>query len=244
MPRPKPQNQRRRNSQFQTSAVLELVFASVLWGFGFIATAWALRAMGPLTLTGLRMFLAFGFGILICTAVPSLRRQLGWDQFKLAFWPGLFLCATMLLQTWGLKYTTVTKSGFITTLYVLIVPLLERLILGRRIPKYHMLYVLAALLGVALICDLPQLFRTKALAGLDPRTVWNFGDWLTLACAIAASFQIVWFGRIQTEIRSSFVFNVFQTFWTGLIPFCLMFVFESLPAYQSQECWNLLLVRR
>ncbi len=220
-----------RSSQFQTSAVLELVFASMLWGFGFIATAWALEEMGPITLTGLRMSLAFGFGLLICLVVPALRRQLALGQFKLAFWPGLFLSVTMILQTWGLKYTTVTKSGFITTLYVLMVPILERMMLGRRIPKYHMFYVLAALAGVALICDLPQLFRAPAAAGVDPRTVWNLGDWITLACAFAASLQIVWFGRIQTEIRSSFVFNVFQTFWAGIIPFCLMFVFESLPKH-------------
>jgi drug/metabolite transporter (DMT)-like permease len=204
---------------FETSAVLELVFASSLWGFGFIATAWALRELGPVALTGLRMFLAFALGFVICVGIPSLRRQLSFDQFKLAFWPGVFLCATMLLQTWGLKFTTVTKSGFITTLYVLIVPFMERALLGRRVPKYHMVYVFFALVGVALICD---------LTGSD-QSRWTFGDSVTLACAFAASLQIVWFGKIQNRIRSSFVFNVFQTFWTGCLPFALMFWIEPPP---------------
>lgn len=232
----------RYQAPFQTSAVLELVLASMLWGFGFIATAWTLRAIGPIALTAIRMSFGFIFGFLVCAALPSLRRQLAWDQLLLAFWPGIFLSATMVLQTWGLQYTTVTKSGFITTLYVLFVPLLERALLGRRIPKYHMFYVFGALIGVALICDLPQLFRSSlsSVPGLlpgsvqtsiviDPRTVWNLGDWITLGCAIAASLQIVWFGKIQKDIRSSFVFNTFQTFWAALIPFFLMFIFEVVP---------------
>ncbi len=46
-------------------------------------------------------------------------------EIGLAFFPGLFLFLTLFLQTWGLKYTTATKSGFITILYVLLVTLIE-----------------------------------------------------------------------------------------------------------------------
>jgi drug/metabolite transporter (DMT)-like permease len=222
-----------RTPNFETSAILELILASALWGFGFIATAWALRELSPVSLIGCRMFFAFSFGMVICFVIPSLRRQLAWDQFRLSFWPGLFLCATMVLQTWGLQYTTVTKCGFITTLYVLIVPILERVMLGRKIPKYHMIYVFIALIGMAFICDLPQIFRRVTAPGTDPKTLWNLGDWITLACAFAASLQIVWFGKIQNDIRSSFIFNVYQTFWTGLLPFFLMFFFEKLPTHMT-----------
>lgn len=210
--------------KFETNAVLELVLAAALWGFGFIATAWALREMGPVTLTGARMFLAFIIGTVISLTSPNLRQHLNKNQFKLAFWPGVFLCITMFLQSWGLKFTTVTKSGFITTLYVLIVPMLERVMLKRRTPKNHMVYVGIALVGVALICHLGQ---TPANA----KSAWNIGDWITLGCAIAASFQIVWFGKIQNDIQSSFVFNTLQTFWTGVLPFALMFAVETVPTH-------------
>ncbi len=203
----------------ESTALLELIFASALWGFGFIATAWALREYSPLTLTGLRMSLAFASGLLIIGLVPSLRRQLSLEQFKLAFWPGLFLSVTMILQTWGLKYTTVTKSGFITTLYVLIVPVMERFLLGRRIPKYHMLYVFGALIGVGFICDLGHMGASESSL--------TIGDLITLACSFAAALQIVWFGKIADRIESSFNFNVYQLFWTGLVPFIAMFIFES-----------------
>lgn len=214
----------------ETTALLELVFASALWGFGFIGTAWALREMGPLALTGSRMFLASVAGIAICISVPSLRKQLSMSQFKLAFWPGVFLCATMFLQTWGLQYTTVTKSGFITTLYVLIVPVMERFLVGSKIPKYHMLYVIFALIGVGFICNLGNLDVSQE--GL------NKGDLITLACSFAASLQIVWFGKIQNRIESSFNFNVYQMFWTGLVPFFLMFAVQPPPMHLSK--WPLI----
>ncbi len=202
--------------RLETTALVELVFASALWGFGFIGTSWALREMTPLSLTGLRMSLACATGFAIIALVPSLRRELNFAQFKLAFWPGVFLSATMYLQTWGLQTTTVTKSGFITTLYVLIVPVMERVLLGNKIPKYHMWYVLGALVGVAFICDL----------GKNEQSL-TMGDWITLACAFAAALQIVWFGKIADRIESSFNFNVYQLFWTGAVPFIAMFILET-----------------
>jgi drug/metabolite transporter (DMT)-like permease len=216
------------NRQIESTALIELILASALWGFGFIATSWVLREVSPLTLTGLRMSLAFAFGFLLILIVPSLRRQLSMSQFRLAFWPGIFLSVTMFLQTLGLKSTTVTKSGFITTLYVLIVPVMERFLLGRRIPKYHMLYVLGALIGVGFICDLGRMGAADSSL--------TIGDWITLACSFAAALQIVWFGKIADRIENSFHFNVYQLFWTGIVPFIAMFIFES-PSLKHLSLW-------
>lgn len=215
----------------EISAVSELVLAASLWGFGFVATVWALEDFGPLWIGGLRCSVAFVFGLLICLSVPGLRSKLSKSQFYLAFWPGLFLAGTLVLQTWGLKYTTATKSGFITTLYVLMVPILERALLGRKIPRFHIVFVLIALIGVAMICDLGQIFSAvpSDLSVERARELWNFGDWLTLICAFAATLHIVWFGKIHSRIESSFVFNIYQTFWAGLIPFTLMFFLEPFP---------------
>ncbi len=224
-------------------AVSELVLAGALWGFGFVAAVWALRDFGMFTIGTLRCAIAFVVGMMICLTIPRLRRALSWSQFRLAMWPGFFITLTLILQTWGLRYTTATKSGFITCIYILIVPVMERILLGRRIPKYHFAFVLLALLGMALICDLPQYFMTPRAdaAGFDPREAWNIGDWLTLACAFAASLQIVWFGKIHSKIKSSFVFNIYQTFWAGLIPCCLMFIFETLPSHvHALPFWGLM----
>lgn len=218
------------------TGALELTLAGALWGFGFIAATWALDGMGPLAITGWRFVIAVIVGGAIVLARPSLRANVEWIGFYAAAWPGLFISLTLITQTYGLRYTTATKSGFITILYVLLVPLLERLWLKRAVPRYHVAYVLAALVGVALICDLPSAF-TGGAGGATEREKLNVGDALTVICAIFAALQIVWYGRIQDKIGSSFVFNLYQSFWAGVIPLALSLVLEPFPTFPNTTTW-------
>jgi drug/metabolite transporter (DMT)-like permease len=194
-------------------AVSELIVATVLWGFGFIAMIWALREMSPVMITATRFMASFAICALPILYWPDLRRQMTLQNLRLAAAPGLLLGGTILLQTWGLKYTTATKSGFITTLYVLMVPILEFIVLKRRIHRLHGLFVGLALLGTAMMMELR----------IDG---FNRGDFLTFLCAIVASVQIFWFGLIGDKIGSPFVFNTLQCLWGGL-PFVLLAVFTG-----------------
>lgn len=215
----------------QIQAAIELVFAGLLWGFGFVAAVWALRGMGPLSVTGWRFVIAGAVGSLIVVLVPSLRKQATSEQFFLAAAPGFLVSMTLIFQTWGLRYTTATKCGLITTLYVILVPLGEWLWLKKRPPRRHFYCVALAFFGVVLICTSP--FKdTQALqrtADEIAKEKLNFGDFLTLLCAIASTLHILWFGFIQKRIRSSFVFNNFQTIWASIIPFGLALVLEPTP---------------
>jgi drug/metabolite transporter (DMT)-like permease len=210
-------------------AVVELVFAGALWGFGFTAAIWCLEEIGPLMATGWRLGIASVVGLAICYCLPSLRPSLNKKQFMLAAIPGVFLSLTLILQTWGLTYTTATKSGFITTLYVLMVPILEQLFLKRRVPRFHFFYVFVALIGTALICDLPAALGLEADTGtiLTSSTAWNIGDFLTLLCALFASFHIIWFAVISEQIESPFAFNVQQTIWACVAPITMALWLED-----------------
>ena len=199
-------------------AVIELVFAAVLWGFGFIAAVWALRDMAPFTLSAVRFGLAIVFGLPLVALLPSLKKDLRWEQAKLACLPGLFLALVLLLQTWGQRYTTATKSSFITTLYVLFVPIIERAVLKTKLHPAHFIFVGAGLLGTALMCQ----FHGGAL---------NFGDTLTLACSLVASVHIFWFALISERIRSPITFNYWQCVWAFVftLPFVLFEDSRLLP---------------
>lgn len=212
-------------------AVLELVFAGSLWGFGFISAIWALTEMGPLTITATRFVLASIVGVPIALAIPSLRRHANFATLKLAFLPGLMLSMVLVFQTWGLMYTTATKSSFITCLYTLMVPILEAIWLKRRLPRLHLIFVVLALFGVALICDLPGAVTGRLASGPSEKQMWNWGDFLTFICAIAATIHILWFALIRDRIGSSFVFNLAQGFWAGLLPLVLAFFIEKVPAW-------------
>lgn len=183
-------------------AILELSLAASLWGFGFVGTVWALKDMNFFELTWLRYVLAAVVGL------PFFVFRRGRYRLKelltLSFWPALLLLATLLLQTWGMHYTTATKSGFITTLYVVFVPLLES-ILHRKTPRARVwACVFAALIGTALIVDL----------GFSDL---NRGDLLTLLCALAATVQIYIMGRISPRVREPFLFNLVQCWWATFV---------------------------
>ena len=215
-------------SRKQTGATFELVFAAGLWGFGFIAMVWSLKAMGPLAITGWRFVIAALVSAVIVLAKPSLWRDVNWQQFRLAAIPGILLCITLIFQTWGLKYTTATKSGLITTMYVLIVPIFDVWFLKHRQSRFHYFYVFISLIGVSLICDLPRLFVSHSDAPSFSQS-WNIGDLLTFICACAAAVQIFWFGLISKKVGSAFVFNGFQSVWAGVVPLILSFFLEPAP---------------
>ncbi len=201
--------------------LLELLFASALWGFGFVATRWALESYGPLWIQAIRSFvvvvvaLPFFFGGRRPFKLPPL------SQFYLAATPGLFLGASLIFQTYGLKYTTVTKSGFITCLYVVFVPLFETTFRKQSVRPWHLLFVFVALLG------------TGFMSGVESGD-WNVGDLMTLACSLCAAVQIISLGALAGRMGSSFQFNVFQSFWAGLIPLCLAVPLEPIHWFPIQ----------
>lgn len=197
-------------------AVGELVFAGSLWGFGFVASRWALTGVGPFWTTALRFAIAFGLAVPLLLANRALRAQAGRDQLQLTAAPGLLLGATLILQIYGLQYTTVTRAAFITTLYIIFVPLLERPFFGRKIPWLHIVWVVLALVGAGLICQVES-------------GDWNRGDWIVLGCAITSAVHILWLEAVAPRMTSSFVFNSYQSLWAGALAIACAVIGEGLP---------------
>lgn len=204
---------------------LEMVLAAFFWGFGFIATVWVLQVMGPLWATASRFGLAFALGLLLILVWPSQRRFWNRQTLAQAFVPGLLLSLTLILQTWGLQYTSAGRSGFITGLYVVFVPLLESWWAQTSINYLHLLVVAVALLGTALMVNLTG-------GG------WNIGDLITFGCTLFASWQICWLGRISGAIASPLNFNILQCFWAALVSLPFALILENLPRWpQHWQPW-------
>lgn len=200
-------------------AILELVTAASFWGFGFVATIWALKEINFFELTWLRYLLAAAVGMPFFFFRSG--RYVLKDLLTLSFWPALLLLTTLILQTWGMHYTTATKSGFITTLYVVFVPLLES-VLHRKPPRLKVwLCVFTALIGTALIVDLGF-------------TDLNRGDLLTFLCALAATVQIYVVGIISPRVREPFLFNLVQCWWALLV--VTPFIFRQPLLQDPAQC--------
>ena len=108
---------------------------------------------------------------------------------------GVFMYLGMILQTLGLQFTTASRSGFITGLCVIFVPLLV-IFIERRLPQKTVLFgVILATLGLYLLSN--------------PRAgSWNRGDTLTLFSALAFAFQIIFisiFGKKSDPFGIAFM---------------------------------------
>lgn len=192
----------------KTRALFELTIAGALWGFGFIGTVWCLRFLSPSAILFYRFALSFFVSALFLAAV-RLPASIWKNEFKLGLVPGIFLWLTLIFQTWGLQHTTATNSTFITTLYVILVPLLRALAGNERLHWQHWFCVFLALLGTGFIVQIQKI------------SVLNWGDLLTLICAVFAAVHILVIGQRANKTKNDIAFNAFQSFWVAAFALAL-----------------------
>lgn len=150
---------------------LALLLTTFIWGATFPATKAALEQIPPLTFLVLRFFI----GVLCAWAsLAAMGERLHGDRATLtrSATATVWLFFGYVLQTVGLRYTSASNSAFITTLYVVFVPLF----LGRFQPR---IWASAALALLGLWCL------------IDPAVALNLGDLLTLGCAAAFAAHII-----------------------------------------------------
>jgi drug/metabolite transporter (DMT)-like permease len=219
-----------------------IIAATVLWGFGFIATKWALVGFGPLWLTFIRYALAF------VIMMPFLMRKRSGqetssaqaDQFRVVFFAlvcGILLAGLMIFQTVGLVHTSATNSAFLTTLYAVFVPMICVLLFRARLRWTYWLALVMAIVGTMLLCDIR--FDRMSQSGL------NRGDWLTIIGALFAAAHIIGLEMLTRRPCSIARFNAWQYFVTAMVvlPFALIWENEfSLPSIQDNDLvwWGLL----
>jgi len=155
-------------------ALLALVLVTAVWGVTFV------QVKDAVALYPLFAFLAVRFWIATLTlAVPGLPRvrSLGGPGFVGGAFLGLLLAAGYTLQTAGLERTTVSSTGFITGMYVVLTPLIALVLVRSRIGLSVWGGVVLSTIGLAM------------LSGIHAGSVT--GDLLVLAAAAVYSLQIV-----------------------------------------------------
>ena len=159
-----------------------LVAISIIWGSTFVLVKQALDDISTL------LFLTLRFTIAVAALAIILRKGLrGQALFGASvrggLVAGLCLFSGYVLQTFGLKYTTPAKAGFLTGLYIPLVPLFS-LAINRKTPLIsELLGIAAAALGMAL------------MTVQDGSMSIGIGDLLVIACAVAYAFHILALGR-------------------------------------------------
>jgi drug/metabolite transporter (DMT)-like permease len=189
-------NQITEQAQVQIGAILPrrshlkyelvLVLMSMIWGATFLVTKGTLRLIGPFTYLGLCYTVAtltlvgiFHKRLMRLTRVELLSGCL----------IGVFLFAGYGFQTVGLQWTTVSKAGFLTGLYVPLVPLFALLFLRQRIPGVALLGVALSVIGLLLLSLSPQF-----------NLVFGKGEVLLLCCAVAFALQVILVGKFAPDV--------------------------------------------
>lgn len=208
---------------------LLLILTAFIWGVAFVAQKEGGTAVGDFTFNGVRFLLGGG---LLAVCLPlldkiGLTHRCATPESKKAMWLGGVLCGIALwaasnLQQLGLATTSAGKGGFITALYIVLVPIFG-LFIKRRTNLFTWISVLLAMVGLYLLC-------MQGESGI------NGGDLLVLACAPIFAIQILLVDHFVPHtdgVRLSCI----QFFTVGILNMPLMFIFEQPSLSAMVDGW-------
>ena len=169
---------------------LTLFGAVIIWGSAFIAQSMGMELIGPFTFQAIRCGLAVLFLIpvsfLFDRKPGALKRWLDPRLWRSGLICGLALFAAASLQQVGLVYTDAGKAGFLTAMYIVLVPILG-LFLGQKPGKSAWFSVGLAVVGLYLL----------SCMGVSQI---NIGDILLAGCALAYAVQITCIDRLAGDL--------------------------------------------
>lgn len=204
--------------------ILLLLLTSIVWGCAFVAQSDAMDYIGPFTMNGLRTIVSAIVLIPVCFISDKLTGKkitlLGTTNKKekrrvlfVGLLCGLAITIASTVQQFGIKYTSVGKSGFLTTLYVVFVPILA-LFFGRKIRWNGWVAVVFALLGMFLIC-------------IEKGEPLNVGDILVVISAIFFAIQIIIVDKYVNSV-DGIRLSCLQFIVCGVVCTTLAFIFEEI----------------
>ncbi|WP_340371620.1 DMT family transporter [Peribacillus sp. FSL E2-0218] len=218
------------------TADLSLLFVVFIWGVTFVMVQNALSFLEPFTFNAVRFLMAVGFLLIPYLLTIHKRQKTGIKGLLLAgIHIGVWLFLGYGFQTIGLNYTTPAKTGFITGLSVVMVPVFSLLLLKHKLSLRTLIGVGAATAGLY--------FMTLA-----DRSTMNIGDLLVFLCAISFAMQIITTARYAKSMPA-LPLTLIQLSTVSLLSFASAFIFNEdhsvmfRPSVMLQkDVWTALLV--
>lgn len=203
-----------------------LITAALVWGFAFVFQEQAAKYVGSFTVNALRSLVAVValIPLIIFTSKKSGRPVLEKTKadrkllIKAGVMCGTLLCISSNLQQFGISLypgdaAVSARSGFITALYVVLVPICG-LLFKRKVGFTVWISVAVATLGLYLLCG------TNGLSGI------YLGDLVVLCCALSFSFQILCVDHFISRV-DGVKLSAVQFLTCGILSLILMFIFET-----------------
>lgn len=225
-----------KKQQIRNSLILLLT--AFIWGVAFVAQSVGMDYVEPFTFNSIRSVIG-GLFLIPCIFVldrinpdrqaeqkaMSAEEQKANKKKLLAggIWCGVIICVASNVQQFGISYTTVGKAGFITALYIVIVPILGLFFRKKCAPTVWM--------GVALaVCGLYFLCITDGFS-------IQMGDFLIFLCALAFSVHIMVIDH-YTQLVDGVKMSCIQFLVCGILSGICMFIFENPSISSILAAWQ------
>lgn len=209
--------------QMKNNALLLLV--AFIWGSAFVAQSVGMDYVGPFTFVAVRNFIGSAVLVPVIFFMDSLKRKEGKSADEIqkergdtktlllgGISCGVILAIASLLQQFGMLYTSVGKAGFITALYIVLVPVIG-IFIGKKVRPLIFACVGISVVGLYFLC-ITEEFRL------------GLGDCLVMLCAIAFSVHILvidHFSPLVDGVRMSAI----QFLTAGILSGVCMLLFEK-----------------
>lgn len=224
-----------REMSKRTKSTILLFITAFIWGSAFVAQKMG-GEIGAFTYNGIRTLLG---GLVLVPLIvmsdradsgaQSMTRQEKREEMKILLVAGI-LCglthfAASTFQQFGVAYTSASKSGFITSLYAVLIPIFS-LVIGKKVRPIIWGSAVLSVAGLYLI----------SLKG--GQLTFQKGDILTLLCAVFFAFQLMLIGHYAPKVNGIKLSSI-QFIISGILGVVCMFIFEHpqlsmiLPAWKA-----------
>ena len=204
----------------QMISAAELLLTAFIWGVAFVAQSVGMDYIGPFTFNCVRSLIG---GMVLIPLILFLRRKEqknGNEEIRNyrkntiagGICCGFFLAVASSFQQFGIMYTTVGKAGFITALYIVIVPILG-IFMKKKVAPIVWASSVIAIIG----------FYMLSISG---QVSINKGDILVLICAVLFSLHILVIDHFSPR-GNSVAISCIQFFTSGIICGIGMLLFEN-----------------
>jgi len=194
-------------------ASLGLILTAAIWGFAFVVVKDSLDYVGAVYMIAFRYTIA--------AVVMSLIFISKWKNFNRKYLyrgalTGAFLFAAYLTQTIGCDYTTAGKNAFLTTIYVILVPVISWMLYKKRPGWYVFVAAIMSITGIGML----------ALGTSDTGLI-NKGDILTLICGLFYALHIIWTAKYNEQGDDPLFLTLLQ------FVFCAIYSWILAPFYDG-----------
>lgn len=208
---------------------LMLLITALIWGTAFVAQSAGMNYVEPFTYNGVRTLIG---GLVLIPVIllfdrlkplsqrptPEEKKRISRNSAIGGVFCGILLAVASSLQQYGISMTTAGKAGFITALYIVIVPLMG-VFIHKKIPKIIWLCVAIAVAGFYLLC-------------VKEGFTVSLGDLLVLCCAFFFSLHIMCIDHFGAKEVDGVRMSCVQFLVAGLLCMIPMAIFET-PTWEN-----------